>query len=560
MAWASQKGCGHSLVDVHDQVRRQSDIELDLVALLEEHREAMAAAWLDAIRQHMPDSIYAQCPPKDILANNLACLDVLRDLLSGQDPFPAWWLEFLSRAPDGYLQMGIQVDEVLQAGFLLRKVIRPFLGRIAPLDSPVAREATDRLDVGADQVVSSLVKSFFVKAGERLQQQQRHTALMLDMVQTASSTLELDDVLRRTARGIAQAAGADHCIFMLVDSTGQSTDFWAATDQFPPEVAAVCRELLGKPYAIESLSLTRLAFEAQRPVACHDALDDPSMNRRTAERLGIKSMLSIPCIVKGQVVAVANAVTFDRYHTFTPEEIDLALGVATSVAPAIENARLYQQVEQLAVTEERLRLSREIHDEQAQALGLLQLQASTARDLLAQGRLDEAQSCLLKLQDTITDVYTSVREEIFNLRTVVSDEADFMAALRAYLADYQEDFGLQVRLEIVGDLRDQWASRAGGQVLRIIQEALSNARKHSGAQGVVLRIEENHTWARVSIEDEGQGFSPERVLDQGRRHVGLTVMQERAHKVGGTLVIDSQPGQGTRILLQVPFSPNQEAL
>lgn len=547
-------------MDVHDQVRRQSDIELDLVALLEEHREAMAAAWLDAIRQHMPDSLYAQCPPKDIYANNLACLDVLRDLLSGQEPFPAWWLEFLSRAPDGYLQMGIQVDEVLQAGFLLRKVIRPFLGRIASLDSRVAREATDRLDACVDWIVSSLVESFFVKAGERLQQQQRHTALMLDMVQTASSTLELDDVLRRTARGIAQAAGADHCIFMLVDGTGQSTDFWAATDQFPPEAAAVCRELLGKPYAIESLSLTRLAFEAQRPVACHDALADPSMNRRTAERLGIKSMLSIPCIVKGRVVAVANAVTFDRYHTFTPEEIELALGVATLVAPAIENARLYQQVEQLAVTEERLRLSREIHDEQAQALGLLQLQASTARDLLAQGRLDEAQGCLLELQDTITDVYTSVREEIFNLRTVVSDEADFMAALRAYLADYQEDFGLQVRLEIVGDLRDQWASRAGGQVLRIIQEALSNARKHSGAQGVVLRIEENHTWARISIEDEGQGFSPERVLDQGRRHVGLTVMQERAHKVGGTLVIDSQPGQGTRILLQVPFSPNQEAL
>lgn len=543
-----------SLVDVHDQVRRQSDIELDLVALLEEHRKAMAAAWLDAIRQHMPDSLYAQCPPKDILANNLACLDVLRDLLSGQEPFPPWWLEFLSRAPDGYVQMGIQVDEVLQAGFLLRAVIRPFLGRIASPDSRVAREATDRLDAGVDRIVSSLVESFFVKAGERLRQQQRNTALMLDMVQTASSTLELDDVLRRTARGIAQAAGAEHCIFMLVDGTGRSTDFWAATDQFPPEEAAACRELLGKPYAIESLSLTRLAFEAQRPVACHNALDDPSMNRRTAERLGIRSMLSIPCIVKGRVVAVANAVTFDRYHTFTPEEIDLALGIATSVAPAIENARLYQQVEQLAVTEERLRLSREIHDEQAQALGLLQLQASTAGDLLARGRPDEAQSCLLELQDTITEVYTSVREEIFNLRTVVSDKADFMAALRAYLADYQEDFGLQVRLEIKGELRGQWASRAGGQVLRIIQEALSNARKHSGAQGVVLRIEETQAWVRICIEDDGKGFLPERVLDQGRRHVGLTVMQERAHAVGGTLEIDSQPGKGTRILLQLSFS------
>ena len=237
-----------SLVDVHDQVRRQSDIELDLVALLEEHRKAMAAAWLDAIRQHMPDSLYAQCPPKDILANNLACLDVLRDLLSGQEPFPPWWLEFLSRAPDGYVQMGIQVDEVLQAGFLLRAVIRPFLGRIASPDSRVAREATDRLDAGVDRIVSSLVESFFVKAGERLRQQQRNTALMLDMVQTASSTLELDDVLRRTARGIAQAAGAEHCIFMLVAGTGRATDFWAATDQFPSREAARARAA-GKPYA-----------------------------------------------------------------------------------------------------------------------------------------------------------------------------------------------------------------------------------------------------------------------------------------------------------------------
>jgi nitrate/nitrite-specific signal transduction histidine kinase len=540
----------------HGAMQEKSTPAAELIALLDEYQDEIASAWLDAIRQRMPDSVYVQRPAEEIYANNLLCLMWFKRILSGQSP-QVWWWQEAGREITDYVQMGLGFSEVVQAGLLFTGVIHPFIRRVGARSPAASRQAFACIDECVHEFVNSLASWYMNLTNQHVQEQQQRTALMLEMVQMASSTLELDKVLGPIARGIAQAAGTEHCMLILVDDDEKTCSLWVATEEFPDSVMASLEHAPDDPFPLENLSVARLAFEEKRPLFCSDALADPRMNPDTAQRLGIKSILAVPCVVKGRVVAVADVLVFDEPRAFSEEQVELAWGVANAVAPAIENARLHQQIEHLAMAEERARLAREIHDELAQTLGMLQLQVSFASDLLAENRQAEAQACLLDLQDAISEAHTSVREEIFNLRTVVSKSAGFLPSLRQYLSDYRSQFGIDVRLEAAENTNVSWTNAKGEQILRIVQEALSNARKHSGACRVTVRITGDNSWTHICVEDDGRGFSADDISEPVVGHVGLHVMRERAQQVGGELTIESQPGQGTRVVLQVPTSENK---
>jgi len=245
----------------------------------------------------------------------------------------------------------------------------------------------------------------------------------------------------------------------------------------------------------------------------------------------------------------------DDYRRFTKEEIALAQGIGNMLGLVIQNAQLYERSKLLTVMEERGRLSREIHDGVAQTLGALQLKASQLEDSLPREKVDESRRHLSELQDMISRAYRDLREVMLGLRAVVEPGTGLVAALRQYLSHYQAQYGLDVRLEASEGEPVTLDGETQAQAMRIVQEALSNLRRHAGTDRASVRIERESDGVRISVVDEGQGFDPS--LLEGRddgRHLGLRTMRERAESVRGTLAVESRPGQGTMVVLRLPLS------
>jgi len=530
-------------------------VAAELIALLDEHREAIADAWLDAIREQMPDARYSRRPPEEIRTNNLSALAMLRDLLQGRAPDTLWERRVDAGLTVEYVKLGIDISEVVMAALLLEYATHPILTSTFSPDTAEAQRARLELRRHVHLLARDLVRGYAVVTSQHLREEQQRTALMLEMARTVGESLDLAKVLSRVVRGIAAAVGVQHCILYLVGDDGQTGKVWAATEGLPSPAAERLRASTEQPRAIPSPSLASRVLEEKRPLACFDAQTDPRTNHELMTTLGFRSVLEVPFVLGGQVLAIAIVVTFDECRVFTEEQIELALGIANAVAPAIENARLYQRVEQLAVLEERARLAREIHDDVAQVLGALQLKVSLLDELLSGGKVTQARASLPELQDMISEAYTGVRESVFNLRAVALPTAGFLPSLQEYLADYRLHYSLDVSLEADVDAAALLDGNTSVQVIRIIQEALTNARRHARAGHAWVRIERLGERVCVIVEDDGWGFDPSGVLSADQPHFGLQVMHERAEKVCGRLAVDSRPGAGTRVALCLPGSP-----
>ena len=161
------------------------------------------------------------------------------------------------------------------------------------------------------------------------------------------------------------------------------------------------------------------------------------------------------------------------------------------------------------------------------------------------------------MKEIAKETYTDVREAIFGLRTAISSGLGFLPILREYLAEYRTHYGLDARLVVDNESLPRFPTDVRVQVIRIIQEALTNVRKHARASNAWVRFEQDGDWARISVEDDGQGFDPAQVTGEGRRYFGLQIMRERAESVGGDLELNSRPGKGTRVVIRVPLTPGE---
>jgi signal transduction histidine kinase len=224
-------------------------------------------------------------------------------------------------------------------------------------------------------------------------------------------------------------------------------------------------------------------------------------------------------------------------------------------ATRAENDTLYKNMHTLAVLKERDRLAGELHDNLAQMLGFINIKAALTDDFLVRNQIDAARNHLLELKNTAKEAYTDVRESIFYLRHANSSGDDLISDLNTFLTEYRTKFGIDARLFVEDECLAEFPSEVQVQVNRIIQEALTNVRKHSGAKQAWVRFERVNHHVRIGIEDDGKGFDPSHLEQSRSKHFGLQIMRERAESVGGELVIDSQLGSGTRVALHVPIFP-----
>ena len=264
----------------------------------------------------------------------------------------------------------------------------------------------------------------------------------------------------------------------------------------------------------------------------------------------IHSLLAVPIQCKSPFrgnLYVANRKTSPE---FSLEDEETLVRFATSAAIAIDNAHLNAQLRTLAVAEERVRIARELHDGMAQVLAYVNAKAQAVKAYLDKGKTDQAGDQLEQLAAAARDVYKDAREGILALRTQVGPEQPLEEALKSFLHRWEDQSGIECALQISGEL--QLPTTLELQVLRIIQEALANARKHSGASSTRVRLVRTDRTLTATVEDDGVGFDPTMRSRGGFPQFGLAIMRERAESVGGTLEIDSKPGSGTRVRMQIP--------
>lgn len=266
-----------------------------------------------------------------------------------------------------------------------------------------------------------------------------------------------------------------------------------------------------------------------------------------------KVLLIVPLIWRGELPAGMLILGSNSAHAFAQRHRALLETLAGQAALLIQNARLMVQVEYQAVVDERTRLAREIHDGLAQTLAFLKIQSTQMQNYLARGETEKLTNTLQASHRTLSDAYVDARQAIDDLRRTPS------TSLRHWIgqvaADYEQATGQRVNISAF-TLSTEYPANIQAQLIRIIQEALSNIRKHADARVVDIFSRENEASVLIEIRDDGCGFAPENV--DGSSRYGLRGMRERAESIGADFQITSHPGGGTIVSLSLPVPVKEE--
>jgi len=263
---------------------------------------------------------------------------------------------------------------------------------------------------------------------------------------------------------------------------------------------------------------------------------------------GFETVVSIPVQLQQRLLGEVN-LFFRSSVVLTDDMRDLLSAMARHLASAMESLRATALEREAAVAEERGLIARELHDSIAQSLAFLKIQTQLLRDAVAKGRDEARDRSLGELEVGVRECYADVRELLVHFRTRTSAE-DIEAALRATLSKFEHQTGIATSLSMTGQGLPL-APDVQIQVLHMVQEALSNVRKHAGARHVELRVG-RHPW-RFEVCDDGCGFVPADVAPDSL-HVGLGIMRERALLAQALVHVHSRPGEGTRVLIELPPS------
>jgi len=278
------------------------------------------------------------------------------------------------------------------------------------------------------------------------------------------------------------------------------------------------------------------------------SLESVALNKREMW----KALLAIPLVWRGEKPSGVLVLGSNSTQAFAQRHQALLETLASQAALLIQNASLMVQVEYQAVVDERTRLAREIHDGLAQTLAFLKIQAAQMQSYLAHGEIERLTTTLQSNYRTLSDAYLDARQAIDNLRRLPS--SNLAGWIQQVADDFEQGVSLKPDLSKF-ELAVNYPPMVQAQLIRIVQEALNNIRKHAAAHAVEILGRQDGDEVLIEVRDDGVGFSPERV-DAGSRY-GLRGMQERAEMIGADFQITSQPGLGTCVSLRL-LAPMKE--
>jgi len=297
---------------------------------------------------------------------------------------------------------------------------------------------------------------------------------------------------------------------------------------------------------------------------CGDALrgdavqvtEDPARCGKLAAdgQRGCAGTVAVPLEFKGQSVGVFT-LFFDGVHSLRGEVIHLLRPVGQLFGLALENARLERENLQSSLLHERQTMAGEIHDSLAQSLTFLRMRMPLLRDAIEKNNAERALRYCGEVNDELGSANRRVRELVTHFRAGM-DAQGLRRALEQTADTFFERTGIAMDFECpAGDLR--LPADREVQVYHVVQEALANVRRHSGARHATLRVERRGNKLVIAVEDDGSGFPPV-VLGKGdakadaRASFGLQIMRERAESIGATVSFENRPVGGARVVIRVP--------
>ena len=269
-------------------------------------------------------------------------------------------------------------------------------------------------------------------------------------------------------------------------------------------------------------------------------------------------MVAVPMRYHGIVTGVINLFM----DTSLLESIDNTKPLLTSIAHhlsvAIEKSHNEERNQQHIIKDERTRIAHELHDSLAQTLASLRFQVRVLDETLHQGDESTTWQQLEQIENSLDEANTELRELIANFRAPTYNQ-NLLDAIEKIVSQFRSETGIKTYLQ------KEWSNTSLSgenetQILRIIQEALWNIRKHSDAKTVRIMLRDGlEGKCHILIEDDGIGIN-EQVYGSPGEHIGLTIMRERAARLGGELRVESEPGEGTRIVLELNQPENESNL
>jgi len=396
---------------------------------------------------------------------------------------------------------------------------------------------------GVAAAILVLVSVLTVRAIARMQRRLvRHNEELLALHGAGldvSAELSLDVVLNKVVERARTLVGSRYGALSVVKADGTIQNF--LTSGVSPEE----RARIGPPPTGHGL-LGVVLREGER-LRLPDIGRDPRSYGFPPNHPMMHSLLAVPVICKGPFAG--NLYLSEKEHgaQFTAGDEETLERFAVQAAIAIDNAYLHRQVADLAVAQERLHIAHEMHDGIAQVLGYVNTKVQAANAYLSQGKSDEAGAQLNELALAARDAYGDLRESLVNLRTLPSAERMVSSVLEEYLDRWKAASGVSTQLTIDPDLRIPPGIEL--QLIRIVQEALTNVRKHAAAARVELRLAYEPAGTRLTVEDFESGQNGR--AEAGGSGYGLTGMRERAELLGGTLTA-GRTSDGFRVELWVP--------
>lgn len=441
-------------------------------------------------------------------------------------------------------------------------IIRPVLRLRGGIERMAAREFDVRLPVETRDEFGVLTEGFNTMAAElsglyhglearvqektaRLAAQNRELSALYEITAFLSIPATTEKLCRGFLTRLMQLFGAEGCSVRVADPGGEQLRIVVSG---------------GLPGELIEAEQCMKAHEC----LCGQAMKDGVMEIRDFRHLpagevmrcaaaGFRGISVFP-VAAPQGALGTFALHFRQQRALSPAEVQLLETLGQHLGLALENIQLGAKERQLAILEERNLVAQGLHDSIAQSLNFLNLQVQMLEGALGKESLSDARQIVPLLRAGVEESYNDIRELLLNFRSRL-ESGQLEQTLHQTLTKFTQQTGIEARLDCHGNgaplLPEQQL-----QVLFIVQEALSNTRKHANAKTVTVRID-NRDEYRLEIIDDGQGFDPALLDAHNEKHVGLSIMRERAARLAAHLNVDAAPGRGTRIRLAIPRTPVQ---
>ncbi len=373
----------------------------------------------------------------------------------------------------------------------------------------------------------------------KLQAQNNEMSTLYEVAGYLAGPHAIEELCRGFLHRIMQRIGADGGTVRILDNHRDSLHITVHE--------GLSEKMVEEEHCIKTDDCLCGAAVSQGIIFVRDFRQMNTQKRYRCQEEGFFSIAIFQILAREHVIG-SFSLHFTHERVITSEECRLLETLGKNLGVSIENQRLIAKEKEFAVSQERNLLAQGLHDSIAQGLNFLNLQVQMLEDSLARKDITEINDIAPLLRAGVQESYEDVRELLLNFRTRLQD-SNLESEMRNVVSKFQRQTGVHGTIEFIGSGAPV-APEQQLQLLFILQEALSNVRKHAQASEVKVRVENERDF-KLTVADDGLGFSMAEVEKKGDAHVGLHIMQERAERLSAQFTIESTPGAGTTIMLHL---------